>query len=645
VELVDSTGKVYGNPFSSTGSGAGLWDASAGTFAASASGQGRIGVYSGNIWTISENAGTPVSLLAGPSFRNDTTTGTQLFTLSKYAGVVSGNATVKVLATGDSGITGLVAGVCVANCNNVATPFAIHRQEGFTLLNADATGTVAQNWFKSSSTTGGYALDTGTACTATRPAGALGCALTTTVSGLAAVNLIPDYVVSAGGVTSVFTRTGAVVAAGGDYTLDQIGNPAANATFTFPATFGETLAGTAPAVQAGAGTAATSPLNINGVTGGATSGTGTTAGAGNSPTNTAGNGGTSSGGTNVVGGAGGSQTITAGNGGASTGTAANSNGGGITLMNGAAGTGGSGAAGVTGTTVVDTAGACGTADIFNIKGNGVLKYEFLCGGTVNWPNSPANLNDTQTGGTFGISTAASSGATAPGSITISGGNYTGTTASKSGAAITEQSGGVTSASAVATDTGGQFNILGGDVTANSAGLASNLLLTGGRTSSTNSASAAGTTVLSSGSASGGGQMGLLALVGNRLKGAGTTTLWNLQCGTSIAWTVNDCATSADNQLIAGVAMTTTTPVAVLRVGSEVPVNSDNSCVVGNVAIVSTTVAGKIHDTGGTTFPTAGTGVGHTIAISGTYTLINPNTQATISVTASATLPIISFTPE
>lgn len=59
-----------------------------------------------------------------------------------------------------------------------------------------------------------------------------------------------------GAVTSVFSRTGAVVAASGDYTLDQIGNPAAAKTFTNPS--GTTLTISSAAV-------ADVPLTINAV--------------------------------------------------------------------------------------------------------------------------------------------------------------------------------------------------------------------------------------------------------------------------------------------------------------------------------------------------------------------------------------------
>lgn len=156
-----------------------------------------------------------------------------------------------------------------------------------------------------------------------------------------------------GGVSSVFTRTGAVVAAANDYTLDQIGTPVGNASFTFPSGNAFSVIGTAPGSSSGAGTAATSVYVFTQPAGGATTGSATTGGAGASTTVTGGGaGGSGAGGTNAIGGAGGSYTLNAGAGGASSGTAINSNGGNINLNPGAAGTGGSGTAGTPGAVVV-----------------------------------------------------------------------------------------------------------------------------------------------------------------------------------------------------------------------------------------------------------------------------------------------------
>jgi len=188
-----------------------------------------------------------------------------------------------------------------------------------------------------------------------------------TISAAGAI-ACPTCQTSAGAVTSVFTRTGAVVATAGDYTLDLIGNPAANASFTFPSGNAVTWAGTAPASSSSAGTAATSIWSFTQPTGGATTGSATTAGAGASTSYTCGGaGGSGSGGTNAIGGTGGSCTITAGAGGASSGTAVNPNGGNIILVTGAAGTGGSGTAGNQGTVQLGTASTSSLTDLANVR--------------------------------------------------------------------------------------------------------------------------------------------------------------------------------------------------------------------------------------------------------------------------------------
>lgn len=135
-------------------------------------------------------------------------------------------------------------------------------------------------------------------------------------------------------------------------TLDAVLNPVNNASFTFPATEGLTVNGTAPASSSGAGTASGALATFTAPVGGATTGSATTAGQGGTMTLTCGAGGSGAGGTNAIGGAGGDCSLVAGGGGASGGTAANARGGNIILTPGAAGIGGSGAAGSPGAVVV-----------------------------------------------------------------------------------------------------------------------------------------------------------------------------------------------------------------------------------------------------------------------------------------------------
>lgn len=101
----------------------------------------------------------------------------------------------------------------------------------------------------------------------------------------------------------------------------------------------------APRSSPTAGTPAPQTLVIGGVSGGATTGSATTAGAGSSLFINTGSGGTAASGTNATGGSGGTMNFTAGYGGASSGTAVNSNGGSFIFALGAAGVGGTGTAG------------------------------------------------------------------------------------------------------------------------------------------------------------------------------------------------------------------------------------------------------------------------------------------------------------
>lgn len=201
---------------------------------------------------------------------------------------------------------------------------------------------------------------------------------------------------SGGAVSSVFTRTGAVVAAQNDYTFDLLANPALDKILTWPigATVGLTLAGTAPAsVATATGTNAIPLLTVNGIIGGADSNATGTGGIGSSPAITGGAGGAGTG-TNTVGGKGGSVGVTAGNGGASAGTGVNADGGNITLTPGAAGSGGSGTAGKAG--VVQIAG----------PNAGFFGYQQGAANTTSNANIPANtiVDQAPTAVTAGIRT-------------------------------------------------------------------------------------------------------------------------------------------------------------------------------------------------------------------------------------------------
>jgi hypothetical protein len=214
--------------------------------------------------------------------------------------------------------------------------------------------------------------------------------------------------VPSAGVTSVFTRTGAVTATSGDYTLDLIASPAASVSFTAPATDTYSFLGTAPAsTSSGTGTAAGTLFNAMAPTGGATTGSATTAGAGGNISYTAGAGGSGSGGTNASGGAGGSINLIPGVGGAKSGSGTAGVNGQVNI--GLAGTIGGilGFAGLTSGIATCTAPAvAGTATNAVVCSNG-FNVPQNSGTAVNGGSTPyyAFTGDTKTGmGATGTST-------------------------------------------------------------------------------------------------------------------------------------------------------------------------------------------------------------------------------------------------
>jgi hypothetical protein len=189
-------------------------------------------------------------------------------------------------------------------------------------------------------------------------------------------------------------------------TLDEISNPVASKTFTFPATNVLTISGTAPASQSGAGLNAGTLFSVTGVTGSATTGSATTAGSGSFISLTCGNGGSGSGGTNAVGGQGGDCTIIAGNAGVSGGTAANARGGNIVLTSGLAGSGGSGAAGAAGIIQLNGATILATpsTSAVNNSWSFQIQGEYQNSGTPTFTTDTWTVQDIIGSGTNGTST-------------------------------------------------------------------------------------------------------------------------------------------------------------------------------------------------------------------------------------------------
>lgn len=165
-----------------------------------------------------------------------------------------------------------------------------------------------------------------------------------------------------------------------------------------------------------------------------------------------------------------------------------------------------------------------------------------------------------------------------------------------------------------------------------------LLLEGGTNAATNAASQGGSVELLPGASTGStqGLQGLLVQVAVYVKGGGTSTQWNLQCGTGAAMTVNDCAASPNNWL--GIAEAVNANTVQVSTDGEVPINA-NAAVTLNHTVCAGSTAGKVTDSGGTATcsNSQGSTVGVVVATSGTWTLPDGT-----SFTASTTLPLVQL---
>jgi hypothetical protein len=380
-----------------------------------------------------------------------------------------------------------------------------------------------------------------------------------------------------------------------DSTATGLAAPSGNGTFTFPSGNQLSLSGTQPGVQAGTGTAGTSPFTYTATTGGNTSGSATTAGAGASTTETCGGtGGTSSGGTNVVGGAGGACNFTAGSGGASTGTGANSNGGSVFFNTGALGTGGSGTAGKVGTFVITTGGTQSSpataGDLFEVlASNGAARLIV---------DSNNNLQTTA-GSNFETTTTT-------GAMTICGGQCSTSTAA-AGTGFVQMSGTNTSNSTSTAVAGGTF-VTGGILTA-----------------ATPNASAL---------------EGVMQVGEGYLKGSAVAALGDVVCGTTTAFTVTDCSHTGPQVNIIGIATSTSNPIVVVTDGQAL-VKTDGAVTLGDTLCMGTTTDGQAHDSGGqASCGTAGTSIGIVVAVSGTIRTLTGATNGTTAM--STTLPLVQL---
>ena len=149
-------------------------------------------------------------------FNNDATTGTTLNSLAVYNGGATGVQTASTAST--DGVVGIVSGGAGTNNRAVVT------WAGVAACNFDAASPVSGDYVVASTTQAGKCHDTGST---TRPTGAQ--VIGRIEAGGVRVSLAPPSGVGGGGaIASVFGRTGAVVAAAGDYSVSQVTGAAAD---------------------------------------------------------------------------------------------------------------------------------------------------------------------------------------------------------------------------------------------------------------------------------------------------------------------------------------------------------------------------------------------------------------------------------
>ncbi len=310
-----------------------------------------------------------------------------------------------------------------------------------------------------------------------------------------------------------------------------------------------------------------------------------------------------------IGGVGGAVTLTSGAGGAGTANSSTGGvGGAVAITAGAGGAGGTtnGNGGAGGAVTIGS-GASGTPIGSGTGGaKGALTFQQAGSTVANWGSL---------GGLLLESGAATQG------VTIIGGRDT------SG---NEALGGAVLRGANQTGTGGSTSVAG------------SVLMEGGTNAATNTSSQAGSVEVLAGASNSStiGLPGLLVLAATYVRGA-TSTQWNLQCE-SASMTVVDCGASVVNWI--GVAESVgatsgTTSVQVCVVGSQCPINSGNTAVLGHTVCVGGSLhPAEVLDSGGSSACTpAGSTVGVVMAVTGAWTLPDGT-----SFTASSSLPLVQL---
>ena len=142
-------------------------------------------------------------------FSNDATTGTTLNSLAVYNAGATGVQTASIAS--NDGVVGIVSGGA-GTTNKAVVTWA-----GFAACNFDGAGPVLGDYVVASTTQAGKCHDTGSS---TRPNGVQ--VIGRIEAGGVRVSLAPPSGGGGGAVASVFGRTGAVIAATGDYSVSQV---------------------------------------------------------------------------------------------------------------------------------------------------------------------------------------------------------------------------------------------------------------------------------------------------------------------------------------------------------------------------------------------------------------------------------------
>lgn len=118
----------------------------------------------------------------------------------------------------------------------------------------------------------------------------------------------------------------------------------------------------------------------------------------------------------------------------------------------------------------------------------------------------------------------------------------------------------------------------------------------------------------------------------------SSAIYNTVCMTTTAFTVADCSNTGPQANVMGVATSTSNPIGVV-IGGTVPMNLDNTGVIGDFVCRGTVTAGQNHDNG-TTACAAGLGMGIVVAVSGQVISMSGGSINPATTTLTTTTPLV-----